>query len=322
MKPHTATSLRESKRNVLKDFVSVAGPLGVSHFLMLSATEHASYLRVAKVPRGPTLTCRIHEYSRISDVQRAQRKPRFPPAGWFRCSVAAASLRPTPSRPPAHGFHALLHLSSPVICPSPPCAPAAFLHGPLLVMNNFGQAEHMKLATVLFQNLFPPINVQTVRLSMCQRVVLLNYDKDTNRIQVPRHPHRHADQCVLPCTVVVAAVPTYATKSMPGHSQLFPYSTPCALLRLDLPQPCVARSSGTISSVSSQLASPSRSGGFCSSARSPTSATSTTSRSSSRGGPSPATTQRWGATWAALGQNGVRKPFCERHAGCLHRFPH
>ena len=29
-------------------------------------------------------------------------------------------------------------------------------------------AEHLKLAVVLFQNLFPPINVQTVKLGACQ----------------------------------------------------------------------------------------------------------------------------------------------------------
>ena len=51
MLPHTALRLQEGKRNVLKDFVAVAGPLGVSHFLILTATERARYLRVAKTPR-------------------------------------------------------------------------------------------------------------------------------------------------------------------------------------------------------------------------------------------------------------------------------
>ena len=43
--------LQESKRNSLKDFVHVAGPLGVTHMLLLTATETACYLRVAKSPR-------------------------------------------------------------------------------------------------------------------------------------------------------------------------------------------------------------------------------------------------------------------------------
>jgi len=43
---------QESKRNQLKDFVNIAGPLGVTHFLILTATETAAYLRVAKTPRA------------------------------------------------------------------------------------------------------------------------------------------------------------------------------------------------------------------------------------------------------------------------------
>lgn len=48
MAPNTASSLKESKRNQIKDFLHVAGPLGVTHFLILTATHNASYLRVAK----------------------------------------------------------------------------------------------------------------------------------------------------------------------------------------------------------------------------------------------------------------------------------
>jgi len=51
MLPNTALNLKESKRNQIKDFVSVAGPLGVSHFMILTATDNSSYLRVAKTPR-------------------------------------------------------------------------------------------------------------------------------------------------------------------------------------------------------------------------------------------------------------------------------
>ena len=39
---------------------------------------------------------------------------------------------------------------------------------PLVVMNNFASRPELKLATVLFQNLFPAINVQTAKLSTCQ----------------------------------------------------------------------------------------------------------------------------------------------------------
>ena len=55
MIPHTHTllppPLQESKRNTIKDFVAVAGPMGVTHFLILTATEKSGYMKVAKTPR-------------------------------------------------------------------------------------------------------------------------------------------------------------------------------------------------------------------------------------------------------------------------------
>ena len=44
---------------------------------------------------------------------------------------------------------------------------------PLVVMNNFGGEEHLKLATALFQTLFPAINVQSTSLKQCK--VSLNF---------------------------------------------------------------------------------------------------------------------------------------------------
>eukprot|EP00891_Asterochloris_glomerata_P008337 jgi/Astpho2/8337/e_gw1.00122.100.1_t len=142
MMPNTASKLKESKRNSLKDFVHVAGPLGVTHMLLLTATETACYLRVAKSPRGPTLTMKIHEYSLMKDVAASQLRPRVPQSLWQGA--------------------------------------------PLVVLNSFGREEHLKLATVLFQNLFPSINVQNIQLHQCQRIVLLSYDKATQRISL-RH---------------------------------------------------------------------------------------------------------------------------------------
>ncbi|KAL2945361.1 Peter Pan-like protein [Bienertia sinuspersici] len=78
MLPYTALKLKEKKRNSLKDFLNVAGPMGVTHFLMLSKTHSAPYLRVAKTPQGPTITFKIHEYSLAVDVAQSQLRPRCP----------------------------------------------------------------------------------------------------------------------------------------------------------------------------------------------------------------------------------------------------
>ncbi|GJP78209.1 hypothetical protein CLOP_g8541 [Closterium sp. NIES-67] len=145
--PFTALKLKESRRNNLKDFLHVAGPLGVTHFLMLSKSDVSPYLRVARTPRGPTLTFRILDYSLAADVAKSQRRP-YVPAGVFE-------------------------------------AP------PLVVMNGMGATgrsgtEHLKLMTIMFQNMFPPINVSTVKLSDCRRVLLLNHDPATGTIDL-RH---------------------------------------------------------------------------------------------------------------------------------------
>ncbi|KAL5859124.1 hypothetical protein ACOSQ4_000420 [Xanthoceras sorbifolium] len=139
MLPYTALKLKEKKRNNLKDFLNVAGPMGVTHFLILSKTEAAPYLRVARTPQGPTLTFKIHEYSLAIDIARSQLRPR--------------------------------------------CPQDLFKNSPLIVLSGFGTGDqHLKLTTIMFQNIFPAIDINTVQLSTCQRIVLLNYNKDTKLI--------------------------------------------------------------------------------------------------------------------------------------------
>ncbi|XP_059629135.1 peter Pan-like protein isoform X2 [Cornus florida] len=139
MLPHTALKLKEKKRNNLKDFLNVAGPMGVTHFLILSKTESAPYLRVARTPQGPTLSFKIHEYSLAVDIAQSQLRPR--------------------------------------------CPQDLLKNSPLIVLSGFGTGEqHLKLTTIMFQNIFPAIDINTVKLPSCQRIVLLNYNKETKLI--------------------------------------------------------------------------------------------------------------------------------------------
>lgn len=157
MQPHTAMKLKERKRAALKDYISVAGPLGVTHMLMFSKTETAVNLRVGRVPRGPTLSFQVQKYSLSGAVRQVQRRP---------------------------------------------CDPSsAFKFPPLVVINNFDDAkQHLKLITITFQKMFPAINVQTIRLNECRRVVLLQYDKENDTIDF-----RH---------YFVRATPTGVTRSI------------------------------------------------------------------------------------------------------------
>eukprot|EP00033_Pygsuia_biforma_P003675 GCRY01004025.1.p1 GENE.GCRY01004025.1~~GCRY01004025.1.p1 ORF type:complete len:382 (-),score=91.48 GCRY01004025.1:197-1303(-) len=74
MRPFVALNLKEQRKNTLKDFVHVAGPIGVTHFIIFTSTTLGCYMRIAKLPRGPTLTFKVEEYSYISDVAKIVKK--------------------------------------------------------------------------------------------------------------------------------------------------------------------------------------------------------------------------------------------------------
>ncbi|CAI8494374.1 unnamed protein product [Pichia kudriavzevii] len=151
MQPHTAIRLRERKANKLKDFVVMAGPLGITYLMIFSQNEKtgSTHLRFSSMPRGPTISFKILEYSLCKDVTRIQRNPKSIGAG-------------------AHEF----------------------INPPLLVMNGFTNPKDAspeeKLVVTMFQNMFPPISPLETKVGTIRRVLLLNKDKETGEIEL-RH---------------------------------------------------------------------------------------------------------------------------------------
>eukprot|EP01119_Soliformovum_irregulare_P022624 TRINITY_DN7791_c0_g1_i1.p1 TRINITY_DN7791_c0_g1~~TRINITY_DN7791_c0_g1_i1.p1 ORF type:complete len:465 (+),score=189.09 TRINITY_DN7791_c0_g1_i1:66-1460(+) len=143
MEPNTAARLKEARSNVLKDFLVMAGPLGVTHMMVLSSTQFGSYLRVSKTPQGPTMTFKLDTYSLVSDVAASKKR--------------------------AVSYHANV-----------------YIHAPFLILNNFPKDEAGRLMSTLFRNLFPAMNVQTMKLAECRRVVLMTYSNETKMIEL-RH---------------------------------------------------------------------------------------------------------------------------------------
>uniref|UniRef100_A0A8D8RCF5 Suppressor of SWI4 1 homolog n=1 Tax=Cacopsylla melanoneura TaxID=428564 RepID=A0A8D8RCF5_9HEMI len=74
MEPFTASSVQVKKRNSVKDFVAVSGPLHVSHLLIVTNTQVGPSLRIMRTPKGPTLTFRIHSYSLCQDILSSVKK--------------------------------------------------------------------------------------------------------------------------------------------------------------------------------------------------------------------------------------------------------
>ncbi|KAI8985223.1 Brix domain-containing protein [Pilobolus umbonatus] len=143
LKPHTASHLKERRSNRLKDFVSVAGMLGVTHFVIFNRTEKNVNLRIARVPRGPTLNFRVVDYALTKDCIALQKNPRT--------------------------------------------SELDYAFPPLLVLNNFQQSgKEFKVMTAMLQNMFPSVDVQTMSLSHTKRILLFNYNEDSETIDV-RH---------------------------------------------------------------------------------------------------------------------------------------
>ena len=63
-----------------------------------------------------------------------------------------------------------------------------YSHPPLMVLNNFSadKSKHSTLITTLWQSVFPSINIQKIHLHHCKRVVLLDYNPETENISM-RH---------------------------------------------------------------------------------------------------------------------------------------
>ncbi|KAJ8502302.1 hypothetical protein ONZ51_g48 [Trametes cubensis] len=87
MEPNTASRLRgcvglpglqvkERARNKLRDFLTMAPALGVTHLLAFTLTDVAPSLRIVRLSAGPTLSFRVERYSLTKDIINASRRAR------------------------------------------------------------------------------------------------------------------------------------------------------------------------------------------------------------------------------------------------------
>jgi len=148
MEPYTASNLRASEKNSLKDFVSIAGPLNVSHFLMFGTSSTSANLRVMRLARGPTMSFKVVNYTLAKDVVSAQKRPNV--------------------NPKLFSHHPLLVLNG--------------FGG----QDGSPAPNHLKLLTTMFQNMFPSININKVSVGNIRRCLLLRYDPETEQIYL-RH---------------------------------------------------------------------------------------------------------------------------------------
>jgi ribosome biogenesis protein SSF1/2 len=147
MEPDTASRLKERRANKLKDYVVMAGPLGVTHLVLFSKSSTGNTnMRLALTPRGPTLHFKVENYSLCKDVAKALKHPR-----------GGGQDHRTPPLLVMNNFN------------TPDADESSKIPKRL-----------ESLATTVFQSLFPPINPQATPLTSIRRVMMLNREKSPN----------------------------------------------------------------------------------------------------------------------------------------------
>lgn len=154
--------------NSLKDFVSIGTQLGVSHLWILSATAKGPYLRIGKLAQGPTSTFRIVEYSLACDIRAMQRRP---------VPLTDADLTVSPLLI-MNNFNANLTTATP--------SSSTTTKPDDEDSNNKNQQKAIELVSQTLKHSFPPLDVNTTKLSSLKRVLLIHRDVESGLIYV-RH---------------------------------------------------------------------------------------------------------------------------------------
>lgn len=185
MQPHTAVKLKERKSNRLRDFVSMAGPLGVTKLMAFSQNEESGsvHLKMASMPHGPTLAFKVNEYSLCKDVRKILRTPK---------SMGRDSV--------------------------------AYLSPPLLVLNGFTSpktAETYEKAMIsTFQSMFPSINPQELKVNSVKRVLMLNKDPETGKIDLRHYAIDTRSVDVSKSVKKLINAKTHPNKSLPNLAKV------------------------------------------------------------------------------------------------------
>lgn len=74
MEPNTMSRLQSTRKNSIKDFVSVSAQLDLSHMIVFTQTNVGMYVKFCRLPHGPTITFKIMNYVRSKDVLSSLKK--------------------------------------------------------------------------------------------------------------------------------------------------------------------------------------------------------------------------------------------------------
>lgn len=94
MEPNTAARLRHTQKNSLKDYVAVAATLHVTHLVIFTQTKLGLYLKLCRLPHGPSLIFRINNFAQCKDVLSTLKKQHTHPGMYLMGPCLMTNLQP------------------------------------------------------------------------------------------------------------------------------------------------------------------------------------------------------------------------------------
>ncbi|BAM40166.1 uncharacterized protein TOT_020000428 [Theileria orientalis strain Shintoku] len=160
LSPNCATRLKEGSKQKLRDFTSVADVLGLTHLIVLSQSSNGTYLKIANLPHGHTLTFLVNKLSLMSDVSNHLNNPHS-----FDSS----------NNPPLlilNGFGSSFYKSKTDDSDAE---------------NGYSNVDKaMGYVTDTLNKMIAPLDLTTTKIQNCKRAILFYKEKETNHIML-RH---------------------------------------------------------------------------------------------------------------------------------------
>ncbi|KAF5397427.1 hypothetical protein PHET_09531, partial [Paragonimus heterotremus] len=198
--PFTATRLKATRHNVLKDFVAVSGPLHVTHLLYLThphaEKRHEKRLRQALKKLPHTTDAKFSHENVPKQIDQTIHVPYNPIGGGVYLHLIRLPHGPSLTFSVVeYSFQSdVLTLVRRIFDSH------QFTTPPLLVMTGFGisnpsagtpkqpPSPHLRLVVDMFQNMLPPLNVQKLKLNTVRRVLLISREVDLSVEQDASNP--------------------------------------------------------------------------------------------------------------------------------------
>jgi ribosome biogenesis protein SSF1/2 len=165
--------VKERTRNKLRDFLTMAPALHVTHLLAFTLRDIAPSMRIVRLSNGPTLSFRVERYSLMKDIMASSRHAKH-------LSPIESMSAPLVTYPYPLSFLLRLYMlylqkisqtvyfTKLVLASFPPPGPTT--------------PPHLTLVMKTFQTLFPPLAPRKIALSSARRVVLVAYNAERGTI--------------------------------------------------------------------------------------------------------------------------------------------